>query len=77
MRDGQQLTVTVLAAAEPLRPPPPAPYPAQLGRAAAGVGAQALVAFRGNQYSVPPACRAAAWWLIRLVAATARSAMIE
>jgi transposase len=52
-RDGQQLTVAELAAAERLRPAPPAPYPAQV-EAARTVSAQALVSFRGNQYSVPP-----------------------
>jgi len=52
-RDGQKLTVAELAAAERLRPPPPAPYPAQLDVLRV-VSAQALVSFRGNQYSVPP-----------------------
>jgi hypothetical protein len=52
-RDGQRLTVAELAAAEPLRPPPGMPYPAQLDVVRV-VSAQALVAFRGNQYSVPP-----------------------
>lgn len=53
VRDGQQLTVADLAAGEPLRPPPPGPYPAQLDVLRV-VSAQALVSFRGNQYSVPP-----------------------
>jgi transposase len=53
VRDGQRLTVAELAAAERLRPPPATPYPAQL-EAVRVVSAQALVAFRGNQYSVPP-----------------------
>jgi transposase len=52
-RDGQKLTVAELAAAEPLRPAPPVPYPAQVDVLRV-VSAQALVAFRGNQYSVPP-----------------------
>jgi hypothetical protein len=52
-RDGQQLTVAELAAGERLRPAPPAPYPAQV-EAVRTVSAQALVSFRGNQYSVPP-----------------------
>jgi hypothetical protein len=52
-RDGQKLTVAELAAAEPLRPAPAAPYPAQLDVVRV-VSAQALVSFRGNQYSVPP-----------------------
>jgi transposase len=53
VRDGQRLTVAELAAAERLRPPPATPYPAQL-EVVRVVSAQALVAFRGNQYSVPP-----------------------
>jgi hypothetical protein len=52
-RDGQKLTVAELAATEPLRPAPAAPYPAQLDVVRV-VSAQALVSFRGNQYSVPP-----------------------
>lgn len=50
-RDGRG-TVATLAQAEPLTPLP-APYPALLTVARA-VSAQALVAFRGNRYSVPP-----------------------
>jgi transposase len=53
VRDGQRVTVADLAASEGLRPPPPVPYPAQL-EVARTVSAQALVAFRGNQYSVGP-----------------------
>jgi transposase len=53
MREGQPTTVGALADAEPLRPAPPDPYPAQL-EVVRGVSAQALVAFRGNRYSVPP-----------------------
>jgi len=51
-RGGTATTVGALAAAEPLRPVP-APYPATVavGRV---VSAQALVAYRGNVYSVPP-----------------------
>lgn len=56
MRDGQKVSVADLAAAERLRPPPPAPYPAQL-EVVRVVSAQALVAFRGNQYSVAPGMR--------------------
>ena len=41
------------AAREPLRPVPPVAYAAQL-RVERHVSAQALVAFRGNTYSVPP-----------------------
>jgi transposase len=52
-RDGQKLTVAELAAAELLRPAPPVPYPAQLDVVRV-VSAQALVSFRGNQYSVGP-----------------------
>jgi hypothetical protein len=53
VREGQRVSVGELAAAEPLAPAPPAPFPAQIsvGRV---VTAQALVAFRGNSYSVPP-----------------------
>jgi transposase len=53
-RDGQRTTVGALAAAEAqlLGPLPPA-YPATL-RVDRVVSAQALVAFRGNHYSVPP-----------------------
>jgi transposase len=53
VRDGQRLTVGELADAEPLRPAPALPYPAQL-EVVRVVSAQALVAFRGNQYSVGP-----------------------
>jgi transposase len=52
-RDGQKVTVAELAAAEPLLTPPTAPYPAIL-QVTRIVSAQALVAFRGNAYSVPP-----------------------
>ena len=50
--DGKTAVATV-AAAEPLRPVPAVPYPAVLteGRVASR---QALVAYRGNRYSVPP-----------------------
>lgn len=51
-RDG--LTVATRAAAEPLGPLPPVPYPAEL-RVERVVSASALVAFEGNRYSVPPA----------------------
>lgn len=53
MRDGQRTTVAELADAEPLRPCPPAPFPAEL-QATHTVTAQGLVPFRGNFYSVPP-----------------------
>ncbi len=52
-RDGQPATVGALADAEPLRPVPDLAYPAGLALART-VSAQALVAFRGNSYSVPP-----------------------
>ncbi len=50
---GRRVSVTELANAEPLAPVPSTPYPAVL-RAARTVTEQALVAFRGNSYSVPP-----------------------
>jgi transposase len=52
-RDGHILTVAELAATEPLLAPPATPYPAALS-VTRTVSAQALVAFRGNAYSVPP-----------------------
>lgn len=52
VRDGVTSTVGELAAAEPLRPPP-APLPAVL-QVERTVTDQALIAFRGNRYSVPP-----------------------
>jgi transposase len=51
-RDDARTTVGELAAAEPLRPVPPEPYPATL-EVTRQVSTQALVAFRGNHYSVP------------------------
>lgn len=48
------LTVAAWAAAEPLLPLPPVPYPAELHLERV-VSASALVAFEGNRYSVPPA----------------------
>ena len=50
--DGHKRTVETLAAAEPLRPAP-APLPAVLD-VERTVTDQALVAFRGNRYSIPP-----------------------
>ncbi len=50
--EGGKATVISIAAAEPLRPLP-APFPATL-TVARVASAQALVAFRGNRYSVPP-----------------------
>ena len=46
-------TVATVAAAEPLRPAPATPFPATLS-VERTVSAQALVAYRGNFYSVPP-----------------------
>lgn len=46
-------TVATVARAEPLRPVPVAPFPATLTEDRV-VSAQALVAWRGNFYSVPP-----------------------
>jgi transcriptional regulator with XRE-family HTH domain len=52
MRDGVRTTVGELADAEPLRPLP-APFPAVID-VERTISNQALVAFRGNTYSVPP-----------------------
>lgn len=52
-RDGARVTVAELAATEPLAEVPTAPYPAAVA-VTRTVSAQALVAFRGNTYSVPP-----------------------
>lgn len=56
-RRRDRLTVAALAAAEPLLPLPPVPYPAEL-RVERVVSASALVAFEGNRYSVPPSLAA-------------------
>jgi transposase len=53
VRDGQKVTVGELAAAEPLRPLPLVPFPAVIEDCRV-VSAQALVAWHGNFYSVPP-----------------------
>lgn len=52
-RDGRATTVGALADAEPLRALPACSYPAELTEHRI-VTPQALVAWRGNQYSVPP-----------------------
>ena len=52
-RDGQRTTVGALMAAEPLAPLPAVPFPAVIEDARV-VLAQALVAWHGNRYSVPP-----------------------
>jgi len=49
----RKATVATVAAREPLRPVPPVPYPLRLFETRV-VSRQALVAYRGNQYSVPP-----------------------
>ena len=46
-------TVATVAAREPLRPAPPVPYPLLLTESRV-VSRQALISYRGNQYSVPP-----------------------
>lgn len=51
--DGQRVSVAELAATEPLAQVPSTPYPAAVA-VRRTVSAQALVAFRGNTYSVPP-----------------------
>ena len=51
---GNRCTVADLAAAEPMRPVPKTP-PIAVVSVNRKVTAQALVAFRGNSYSVPPA----------------------
>jgi hypothetical protein len=51
-------TVATVAAREPLRPVPAVPYPLLLAEPRQ-VSRQALVAYRGNQYSVPPELAAA------------------
>ena len=53
-RRREGVTVGQRAAAEPLLPLPPVPYPAEL-RVERVVSSSALVAFEGNRYSVPPA----------------------
>jgi len=53
MLDGAATTVGALAAVEGLRPAPAEAYPAQIVVERI-VSPQALVSFRGNQYSVPP-----------------------
>jgi hypothetical protein len=53
VRNGQRTMVGALAAAEPLMPPPPVQFPAVIEDARV-VSAQALVAWHGNCYSVPP-----------------------
>jgi transposase len=50
--------VATVAAREPLRPVPPLPYPLQLSQSRVA-SRQALVSYRGNQYSVPPELAAA------------------
>lgn len=51
--DEVRASIAEHAAAEPLRPVPPVPYPATISEERV-VSAQALVAWRGNHYSVTP-----------------------
>jgi hypothetical protein len=53
VRDGERTTVCALMAGEPLAPLPAVPFPAVLEDVRV-VSAQALVAWHGNSYSVPP-----------------------
>ena len=55
---GRRVTVAELAATEPLRPPPAAPYPVMIAEERTA-SRQALVSYRGNRYSVPPELAAA------------------
>ena len=50
--DGRS-SVAIVAAAEPLRPVPAAPYPVIVAQTRSA-SRQALVSYRGNRYSVPP-----------------------
>lgn len=50
---GGKVTVATLAAAEPLRPAPASPYPVRVIEQRV-VSRQALIAYRGNRYSVAP-----------------------
>ena len=52
-RDGQKTSVAALADAERLRPAPQRPYPVTV-EVERVVSAQAMVAYRGSFYSVPP-----------------------
>jgi hypothetical protein len=61
-------TVATVAAAEPLRPVPPVPYPLQLTQTRVA-SRQALVSYRGNQYSVPPELASATVTVTQIVGA--------
>jgi hypothetical protein len=50
---GGKTTVATLAAAEPLRPAPVTAYPVRVSEERV-VSRQALIAYRGNRYAVPP-----------------------
>jgi hypothetical protein len=50
---GGKVSVATVAAGEPLRPVPDTPYPVIITETRT-VSRQALVAYRGNRYSVPP-----------------------
>ena len=64
----RKATVATVAAREPLRPVPPAPYPLQLTQTRVA-SRQALVSYRGNQYSVPPALASATVTVTQIVGA--------
>ena len=64
----RKATVATVAAREPLRPAPPVPYPLRLTETRV-VSRQALVAYRGNQYSVPPELASATVALTQTVGA--------
>jgi hypothetical protein len=62
----RRASVATVAASETLRPVPAAPYPAALVESGV-VSRQALVAYRGHRYSVPPGLAGAAVATNRLV----------
>ena len=64
----RRASVATVAAREPLRPAPPAAYPLPLTEYRQA-SRQALVAYRGNWYSVPPELAAATVTVTRLVGA--------
>ena len=64
----RKATVATVAAREPLRPVPPVPYPLQLTQTRVA-SRQALVSYRGNQYSVPPELASATVTVTQIVGA--------
>jgi transposase len=64
----RRASVATVAAREPLRPAPPAAYPLPLTESRQ-VSRQALVAYRGNFYSVPPELAATTVTVSRLIGA--------